>query len=65
MTNKTKRSLHLKCCLVFENKSKLNKYYIINIKVNKIKRRRESGIWHMLDSQVRYIVTFVFKRSLA
>ena len=32
------KSLHLKCCLVFENKSKENKYYSINIKVYKIKR---------------------------
>ena len=59
------KRLHVKCCLVFgNNKSKQNKCYYVNIKVNKIKEYKESCYPHMQDSKVRYIVTFVFERSL-
>ena len=44
MAYKSKQEITVKFCLIFENnKSKQNKYYSANIKINKIKRHE--GIW--------------------
>ena len=45
---RSNKRLHLKCCLIFENK-----YYSINIKVNKIKR--DLGYLRLGISQRRWI----------